>query len=411
MENSYFFITFILSSLSFTAAIILNLFQKALFNANPFQIKELLESKSFYRLIDRFIQEDKIDKFYFLVDTTKNLSLIFSAGLVFFNHQIPFILLGIAIFILIDIFSSFLVGKKCETVLYSTSTLSIFFSYLFFPLTFLILLTKKSLTRPFSTLTMEKEKLWQMIRLSSLGPMLNTQEQKIIASFLTFKEKSVREIMIPRVNLFSLNAKTTIKEAISYFLTEDYSRIPVFNKTLDNIIGVLHYKDILKYFAEYKDNLLNEPIEKLIKPILYAPENKMISELFQEFKSRHMHMAIIVNEYGGTEGIVTIEDILEELVGEIKDEHDINENKQFCHLPNGSVIVDAKMSILDLENVLNIKIPTSPEYETIGGFIFQKAGTIVAKGWNIQLDDFELEVLISNDRCIEKIKITPIAKE
>ena len=144
-----------------------------------------------------------------------------------------------------------------------------------------------------------------------------------------------------------------------------------------------------------------------MKPVIYAPENKKISKLFQEFKKEKIHLAIIVNEYGGTEGIVTIEDILEELVGEIEDEYDTEEERQFWKLPSGSVVVDAKMSIIDVEEKIGIKIPPSVEYETIGGYVFHRAGTIPSKGWKIHLEEFELEVLISNDRCIEKIRITP----
>ncbi|MFA6501683.1 MAG: transporter associated domain-containing protein, partial [Parachlamydiales bacterium] len=156
--------------------------------------------------------------------------------------------------------------------------------------------------------------------------------------------------------------------------------------------------------------LLNKPIENFVKPIIYAPENKKISKLFLEFKNKKTHLAIIVNEYGGTEGIVTIEDILEEMVGEIKDEYDIEEEKQYWQLPTGSFVIDAKMNIIDLEDQLKIKIPHSPEYETIGGYIFHIAGTIPSKGWKIHLEDFDIEVLISNERCIEKIRITPASK-
>jgi CBS domain containing-hemolysin-like protein len=152
---------------------------------------------------------------------------------------------------------------------------------------------------------------------------------------------------------------------------------------------------------------LNAPLESLAKPVLYAPENKKIALLLQEFRNKQIHMAIIVDEYGGTEGIVTIEDILEELVGEIEDESDIGANQQFWALPSGGWVVDAQMSIFDIEERLGIQIPHGLEYETIGGYVFHCAGTIPTKGWRLLHDQFELEVLSSNERSIKKIKIIP----
>ena len=122
-------------------------------------------------------------------------------------------------------------------------------------------------------------------------------------------------------------------------------------------------------------------------------------------------MAIIVDEYGGTEGVVTIEDILEELVGEIEDEYDIGEEREYLEVPgDGGWIVDAKMTLFDIEEQLGIKIPANPEYETIGGYIFHCAGTIPPKGWRLSHDNFDLEITSSNERSIKKIKITPRIK-
>jgi CBS domain containing-hemolysin-like protein len=121
-------------------------------------------------------------------------------------------------------------------------------------------------------------------------------------------------------------------------------------------------------------------------------------------------MAIVVNEYGGTEGIITIEDILEEIVGEIEDEFDTLEEELYSELPNGEWIVDAKMSIIDIESKLGIHLPHNPEYETIGGYVFHRAGTIPSKGWKLHHDKFELEVVSSSERCIDKIRIIPLTK-
>jgi putative hemolysin len=241
---------------------------------------------------------------------------------------------------------------------------------------------------------------------------LDAQDLKRMTAFVTFRERVAKEVMVPRIDVTSLSSDTPLQKAALLFQEENYSRIPVFKEHLDHILGVLHYKDVLSTYINSieKKELLHTPLETLIKPVIFIPENKKITQLLQEFKAKQVHMAIVVDEYGGTEGIITLEDVLEELVGEIEDEYDMEEDQQFWKLPNGEWIVDAKMSIIDIESKLSIHVPVHPEYETIGGYIYHKAGTIPQKGWSIQLDEFTLEVLSSSERSIEKIRITPTEK-
>jgi len=253
-----------------------------------------------------------------------------------------------------------------------------------------------------------KEKILEILHDSEFAPYLDPNDQKLILSVVSFKERIAREVMVPRIDMFTLSADISIKEAAKGFLEEGYSRIPVWKESVDNIIGALYYKDLLNvYFThETEKNQLDTSIESLLKPVVYAPETKKISVLLQEFRNKQIHLAIVVDEYGGTEGIVTIEDILEELVGEIADEYDYDEEALYSPLPSGGWIVDAKMSIIDIEEELGIKIPQSPEYDTVGGYIFHKAGSIPPKGWRLHQDEFDIEVLSSSERTIEKIRIT-----
>lgn len=329
--------------------------------------------------------------------------------------------LGFFIFLLSGfIFIDLLARIAGYTIFYVFRKAALFVAslYLFmlFPLTFLLTCIKNYLEEHLPKGTEVKtrvvqDKVLTLLAESGLSRFLSTSDQKLISSCITFREKVAREIMIPRVNLFCLSHDTTIEEAGKRFIQEDYSRVPIYKDSLDEIMGVLMYKDILKVFAKDDDALLKETVAALVKPVLYAPENKKIAQLFQEFRKKQIHMAIIVNEYGGTEGIVTIEDILEELVGEIEDEYDIDEKRQYWKLPSGSYIVDAKMSLGDVLDKLHIHIPPSPEYETIGGYIFYVAGTIPTKGWALYHDDYKMEVLLSTDRCIEKIRVTPMKKD
>ena len=209
-----------------------------------------------------------------------------------------------------------------------------------------------------------------------------------------------------------MQAETSIKEAANLLAAEGYSRTPIYRTTIDDITGVLMYKDILTKFREYEESgndqkIIEAPIETIQKNVLYTPETKNISNLLQEFRKKQVHLAIVVDEYGGTEGIVTIEDILEEIVGEIADEYD-DEKSLFTEQPDGSWIIDARMNILDAEETLGITIPQEGEYDTVGGYVFHCAGAIPSKGFVIHQDEFELEVLYSNERVVEKVRIKPV---
>ncbi|NGX31619.1 MAG: Hemolysin C [Chlamydiae bacterium] len=231
----------------------------------------------------------------------------------------------------------------------------------------------------------------------------DSSEHKLIESVLSLRKTKVREVMQPRIDLFAIEASTLIKDVIKECIEEGYSRVPIYKEELDNIVGVLMIKDILEVIEDKEK--LQKPVETLtIKP-LFTPESKSIALLLQEFRSKHTHIAIVVDEYGGTKGVVTIEDILEEIVGEIEDEYDIDEDVEFFPLPSGGYVVDSTMSINDIEEKLKIKIPSDGDYDTLGGFVFHRAGIIPEKGFVIETDDFKIEILSSNERKIDKIKL------
>jgi len=411
----------------------------ALMRLGQFRFNLTVENKRskfffFYYLLEKFFPKNIWDNIHFTVSITKHILVLLYALVAFLplfvlpwveHADLDFswmraifsmiIIIGIAL--ILDFFMRFLASLKPKRMLKISSFFASFYMLLFFPLTALFLKLKniffaKAKSEDETQPMIVQDRIIAMLHDAGISRFLDRSEEKIIASFITFREKVAREIMVPRVDLFCLPNDISVKEATKQFVEEDYSRVPVFKDNLDQIIGILMYKDILKIYAKGDEDLLLQSVESLVKPVLYAPENKKISHLFQEFRKKQTHIAIIVNEYGGTEGVVTIEDILEELVGEeIEDEFDIEEDRQFWKLPSGSWIVDAKMSIVDIENKLNIHVPHSPEYETIGGYIFHVAGTIPSKGWSLNHDEFKIEVLISNERCIEKMRITPVKTE
>lgn len=253
-----------------------------------------------------------------------------------------------------------------------------------------------------------KQEIIDIIQESVQDKKLEPQDKKLIQAVFNFQNLIVREVMVPRVDLFGLTCELSVKEAATKLEQEGYSRIPVYKGSIDHILGVLMYKDVLSKYMEASlkgdPKILDQSIETIIKPVFYTPETKKISHLLQEFRRRQLHLAIVVDEYGGTEGIVTIEDILEEIVGDIEDEYD-EEEALFTSLADGSFLVDARMNLFDLEEKLGIKLPEAGDYDTLGGYIFHKAGEIPTRGFMIKLDDVTLEVLRAGERNIEKVKI------
>ncbi len=433
IENPVLPILFLLGSLFLTTC------TSALLHLGKFKSKELLRSQAiplfFFRpVLKKFFRLNEWENIYFCLSISKHIYELAYAISAFFYlifilpnlHQIlvdvptahewtPLILTGIAIIataMLLDFGMRLLANLWSRPLLKFTAPFASVYLLLIFPIIALLLKLTRSLIRrlhfeeePGEVVT-DRSKLREMIRESELQQHLDPSDQKLISSFVNFKERVAKEIMVPRVDVFSLPAETPLREAGQLFASEGYSRIPIYHESLDQIAGVVLYKDLLKRYADPQQNL-DASLETLAKPVLYAPENKKIAQLLQEFRNKQIHMAIIVDEYGGTEGIVTIEDILEELVGEIEDEYEVDEAKEFWELPEGGWVVDAKMTLLDIENQLGIRIPESPEYETIGGYIFHCAGTIPSKGWRLSHDEFDLEVLSSNDRSIKKIKVIP----
>lgn len=305
-----------------------------------------------------------------------------------------------------------------ETMLRLCTPFSSLFMFASFPITFVFLKVSQSFSKAiyFDHLhepeEQAKQEIIDIIEEAELTPGINKHDRKLIESVLSFRERIAREVMVPRVNVFGLPGTTSIKEAATLLAPEGYSRTPIYRSTIDEITGVLMYKDILTKFREYEERgndskILEAPIETIQKNVLYTPETKKISNLLQEFRKRQVHFAIVVDEYGGTEGIVTIEDILEEIVGEIADEYDEAESL-LTKQSDGSWLIDAQMNILDVEETLGITIPQEGEYDTIGGYIFHCAGAIPSKGFVIHQDEFELEVIDSNERMVEKVRIKPI---
>ncbi|MBF0344233.1 MAG: HlyC/CorC family transporter [Nitrospirae bacterium] len=229
--------------------------------------------------------------------------------------------------------------------------------------------------------------------------MFESTEQELIHSVFEFTDISVKEVMVPIGQVVAISLDDTLERNLRVISEEKYSRYPVYSRELDNIKGVLHAKDVFVYMAQHKE--VN--MRKLLRAPFFVPETMMISHLLSEMQKKRNHMAIVVNEHGMVTGIVTIEDLLEEIVGEIRDEHDTE--RPVIFIGNGAYIVYASINIRDLKEDHGIDFPESPQYDTLGGFIVTTLQKIPQGGETITVDHMRVTVLEMVSKRVSKVKI------
>lgn len=232
------------------------------------------------------------------------------------------------------------------------------------------------------------------------------EEKNMLKGIATFGEKEVSDIMRPRVNMFSISIETSFEELMPQIIDKGFSRIPVFDKDLDDVKGMLYVKDLLPHIDEKYFSW-----QKLIRPVFFVPENKKINDLFQDFRAKKIHIAIVVDEYGGTSGLVTLEDIVEEIVGDISDEFDKEpENEYYKKIDNNTYIFKAQISIVDFCKVFGIDADYFEEIEgesdTLAGMILEIEGRIPEAGFKCSYNDFSFEIVEADKKHIIKIKVT-----
>ncbi len=232
------------------------------------------------------------------------------------------------------------------------------------------------------------------------------EEKKILKGIATFGETEASEVMRSRVDVTAVEKNLPFSEVLQIVTDSGYSRIPVYRENLDHVEGLLYIKDLLPYIDTQKE------VEwtSLIRPAFFVPENKKINDLLQEFREKKIHMAIVVDEYGGTSGIITLEDILEEIVGEISDEFDVEEEAfQYKKINANTYLFDAKTPLNDLCRILSVDDETFDrargESDSLGGLILELEGKIPAKGEKIIYDRFTFEIVDADERKINKVKI------
>lgn len=240
---------------------------------------------------------------------------------------------------------------------------------------------------------------------NSLGVFEQEDQGELLTSVLEFKDTLVKEIMIPRTNAHFLDIETKLGEALESITSWGHSRIPVYEDSPDNIKGILYAKSIVSELKKGYLDLQGNISSLLRTPVLFVPETQKISETLKTMQAKRTHMGIVVDEFGGTSGLITLEDILEELVGEIMDEAD-KENNPVKKLKDGVLSVDAHFSIFDLEEELGIEMHDEGEdFSSLGGFIISKTGEVPKKGFLLEFKGYEFKVIDCDDRHIIRAEI------
>jgi CBS domain containing-hemolysin-like protein len=253
--------------------------------------------------------------------------------------------------------------------------------------------------------TLSEDELKQVIDASSLSGTIDKTEHELIKSVLQFSDITAKEIMVPRPDIVALDISMSRDVLVRKVIEEGYSRLPVYKETIDHIIGVIYSKDLLS-LLEHRSLII---LQDIVRPAYFIPESKKISLLLREFQQNKVHIGIVVDEYGGTEGIVTMEDIVEEIVGDILDEYD-ETRKSIEQVSDGSVIVDAALSIADFNVQFRAQLPEAPDYETLAGYLQKITGKLPESNEEIKTEHFVFTILTKSARRIRQVKVSPSLK-
>ena len=290
-------------------------------------------------------------------------------------------------------------------------------SKLFLPISKILMVVSKLIARIFGVKIDEiaflitEEEIKSVVSVGEEEGVIEEEEKKMIHSIFEFTDTTVKEIMIPRTTVFAVEASKTLEEIWDVITGNGYSRIPVYEEGIDNIIGVFYIKDI---FNVIRDGKLNMQVKSFIREAYFVPETKALVEMLEEFKKKHIHMAIVLDEYGGTSGIITIEDLIEEIVGDINDEFDIEHDEEIKKVADNKYIIDAMLDVEFLNEELSIDLPVSEDYDSLGGYIYSVLGRVPLEKDTITHDNGKVEIRVlevDNRRIVKALIIKREEKE
>ena len=245
-----------------------------------------------------------------------------------------------------------------------------------------------------------EEELRLLVTVGEEEGVLEEEETEMIHSIFEFADTTVREVMIPRIDMVTLESDATVDEAVDLALQGGFSRIPVYKESIDEIVGVLYTKDMLKQLRENHDTM---SIRDLVRPAYFVPETKKLDDLLREMQQKHVHLVIVVDEYGSVAGLVTIEDLVEEIVGDIQDEYD-REEQLYQQVNENEYIFNAKINIDEFNELMDTQLDDT-DYETLGGFLYAQLDKIPNIGDAVMFNDLTFTVLTTRGRRITQVKV------
>lgn len=275
------------------------------------------------------------------------------------------------------------------------------------PLTALVLLTSRLVSRLFGSKPLvnlvTEEEIMSLVNAGHSGGAIEAEEKDMIVSVLQLGNSHARELMTPRIDIVALDVQSKMMAALAAFVESGFSRIPVYEDSIDRVIGLLYAKDILMTLKN-RDGLESQAISDLIRPAYFVPETKRADALLKELQEKKVHLAMVVDEYGGTSGLITIENLIEEIIGDIRDEHDFDEEEDYIEAGDGSYLIDASMDLDDLNDLLGCSIDTE-DTDTLGGYIYLTLGRVPKAKETIATDILSMTVKSIDGHRIRKVEV------
>ena len=259
---------------------------------------------------------------------------------------------------------------------------------------------------PDTTESLEQE-IQELLEDGEEQGLITSLEEKMINSIFDFRDTMAGEIMTPAVEIEAAEESTAVADLVDLFIEKGFTRVPVYKETLDHVVGILHVKNLLKIF---KPDSRNIPLSELLNPPYFIDEKKLIVDLLVEFQKRKIHMALVTDEFGSVRGLVTIEDVLEEIVGEIDDEYDVDDRNEIQEVDQETILVQARVDIEEVEERFGVEMPEGP-YESVGGLVVHSLGRLAVPGDQVDVGGLRFLVQTASKRHIKVVRITRLIDE
>ena len=277
------------------------------------------------------------------------------------------------------------------------------------PLVAVLVALTKLISKPFGidptrTPELSAAEIRLIVEQGSQQGVLEAEEEQMISAVMSLSDSKLHEVMVPRIDIVAIDQEASFDDAVTLVLTEGHSRTPLYKESVDHIVGILYAKDLLRIIAAGGPR---PRLRDIMRPALFVPESQAVDDLLNELQRRRVHMAIVLDEYGGTAGLVTIEDLLEEIVGEIQDEFDEEEPMKVI-VREGEAILDGRADIDEMGELVDpaLELEDDEEYDTVGGFVYHRIGRVPVVGDTVAVDPFKITVIKVIGRRVGKVRVT-----